>query len=62
MKDDDDAELEQGQVETAERSRRAAVLRSLQASVTLGKCTKSAAVKDAAWELGVSSTEVPLVS
>ena len=35
-----------------------AVLRSLQASVTQGKCSKSAAVKDAAWELGVSSTTV----
>lgn len=53
-----DPELDLGQVQSAERSRRAAVLRSLQASVTLGKCSKSAAVKDAAWELGVSSTTV----
>ncbi len=53
-----DPELELGQIESAERSRRASVLRSLQASVTQGKCSKSAAVKDAAWELGVSTTTV----
>ena len=58
MKALEDPELDLGQVESAERSRRAAVLRSLQASVTQGKCTKSVAVKDAAWELRVSSTTV----
>lgn len=50
-----DPELELGQIESAERSRRAAVLRSLQASVTQGKCSKSAAVKDAAWEGSVAN-------
>ena len=53
-----DPEIDLVQIESAERSRRAVILRSLQASVTQGKCTKSPAVKDAAWELGVSSTTV----
>ena len=58
LKDRVDPELELGQIESAERSSRAAVLPSLQASVMQGKCSKLAAVKDAAWELGVSSTTV----
>lgn len=43
---------------SAERMRRAAVLRSLQGASSKGKSSRSAAVKDAAWELGVSPSTV----
>jgi len=58
MENASDPQPEADSLQSGERARRAAVLRSLQAAVTKGRCSKSAAVKDAAWELGVSPTTV----